>query len=121
MKPRKQPAFYEEHRISFAKYDAAKAYFDAHSMAKKLPSVKKLQTEIDSLVSERNDVITAYCEKHQRAKELDTLYSSIQRIQKTSMHSLHSVWNCAAVEIQTFSARKGRSLKPAMQRLTVCS
>ena len=30
LKPRKQPAFYEEHRISFAKYDAAKAYFDAH-------------------------------------------------------------------------------------------
>lgn len=79
LKPRKQPAYLDEHRVSISRHDAVIAYFDAHGMDKKLPTVKTLQAQIDELVSERNDVLALYREKENRVKELDTIYSDIHK------------------------------------------
>ena len=79
LKPRKQQAYFDAHRITFAQHDAAKKFFDANKLQKNLPSVKKMQAEINELVSQRNGVLNAYREKQQRLKEVNTVYSGIHK------------------------------------------
>lgn len=73
---RKQDDFYESHRYTMTLHDAAMRYFDSHGM-KKIPMARKLQSEIEDLISEKNGCYEDYYNAQDRERELRTVRGNI--------------------------------------------
>ena len=60
-------------------YDAAMRYFKENGV-KAIPTVKRIQDEIEDLTSQKNDAYTDYRESQKREKELQTVKANIETI-----------------------------------------
>ena len=76
---KKQEKFYEENRPALMLYDAAMRYFKENGV-KTIPTVKRIQDEIEDLTSKKNDAYTDYRESQKREKELQTVKANIETI-----------------------------------------
>ena len=76
---KKQEKFYEENRPALMLYDAAMRYFKENGI-KMIPTVKRIQDEIEDLTSAKNDEYTEYRESQKREKELQTVKANIETI-----------------------------------------
>ena len=77
LKTAKKPEQYrEQHRADLTLYAAAVRYFRAHGISK-LPALSKLQTEQEALISEKNELYTAYREQKTRAAALQKVKSNL--------------------------------------------
>ena len=66
-------AFYEAHYSEIALATAAADYFRAHGIKSPLPSPKKMQAEIDDLISQKANLYTEYKDMKKTADELTTV------------------------------------------------
>ena len=66
-------AFYEAHYSEIALATAAADYFRAHGIKSPLPSPKKMQAEIDDLISQKANLYTKYKDMKKTADELTTV------------------------------------------------
>ena len=74
MKNRKQKgAFHEAHHSEIALATAAADYFRVHGIKSPLPSPKKMQAEIDDLISQKANLYTEYKDMKKTADELTTV------------------------------------------------
>lgn len=74
MKDGKQKdAYYESHYSEIALATAAADYFRAHGIKSPLPSPKKVQAEIDDLISQKANLYTEYKDMKKTAEELTTV------------------------------------------------
>ena len=69
---KKLEKFYEENRPALMLYDAAMRYFKENGI-KTIPTVKRIQDEIEDLTSQKNAGYTEYRESQKREKELQTV------------------------------------------------
>ena len=76
---KKQEKFYEENRPALMLYDAAMRYFKENGV-KTIPTVKRIQDEIEDLTSAKNAGYTEYRESQKREKELQTVKANIETI-----------------------------------------
>ena len=76
---KKQEKFYEENRPALMLYDAAMRYFKENGV-KTIPTVKRIQDEIEDLTSAKNAGYTEYRESQKREKELQTVKVNIETI-----------------------------------------
>ena len=76
---KKQGKFYEENRPALMLYDAAMRYFKENGF-KTIPTVKRIQDEIEDLTSAKNAGYTEYRESQKREKELQTVKANIETI-----------------------------------------
>ncbi len=76
---KKQEKFYEENRPALMLYDAAMRYFKENGI-KTIPTVKRIQDEIEDLTSQKNAGYTEYRESQKREKELQTVKANIETI-----------------------------------------
>ena len=76
---KKQEKFYEENRPALMLYDAAMRYFKENGV-KTIPTVKRIQDEIEDLTSQKNAGYTEYRESQKREKELQTVKANIETI-----------------------------------------
>ena len=76
---KKQERFYEENRPALMLYDAAMRYFKENGI-KTIPTVKRIQDEIEDLTSQKNAGYTEYRESQKREKELQTVKANIETI-----------------------------------------
>ena len=76
---KKQEKFYEENRSALMLYDAAMRYFKEYGV-KTIPTVKRIQDEIEDLTSQKNAGYTEYRESQKREKELQTVKANIETI-----------------------------------------
>ena len=76
---KKQEKFYEENRPTLMLYDAAMRYFKENGV-KTIPTVKRIQDEIEDLTSQKNAGYTEYRESQKREKELQTVKANIETI-----------------------------------------
>ena len=76
---KKQEKFYEENRPALTLYDAAMRYFKENGV-KIIPTVKRIQDEIEDLTSAKNAGYTEYRESQKREKELQTVKANIETI-----------------------------------------
>jgi len=76
---KKQEKFYEENRPALMLYDAAMRYFKGNGI-KSIPTVKRIQDEIEDLTSQKNAGYTEYRESQKREKELQTVKANIETI-----------------------------------------
>ena len=74
----KRQAFYKEHEAVFIRRDAAFRYFKSKGITK-LPSLKALNTEIEDLISRKNEIYNSYREAGAREKELRQIKSNIDK------------------------------------------
>ena len=72
-------AYREEHESDFILLDAAKRYFDSQGLTK-LPSHKALQTDIEGLIKQKNELYNEYHAAKEKDKELGTIHHNIQQI-----------------------------------------
>ena len=68
-----------EHESDFILADAAVRYFKEQGIAK-LPSSRKLQSETEQLVTEKNVEYNDYRDKKQRYQELLTIKNNIEQV-----------------------------------------
>ena len=76
---KKQEKFYEENRPALMLYDVAMRYFKENGV-KTIPTVKRIQDEIEDLTSQKNAGYTDYRESQKREKELQTVKANIETI-----------------------------------------
>ena len=76
---KKQGKFYEENRPALMLYDAAMRYFKENGF-KTIPTVKRIQDEIEDLTSAKNAGYTEYRDSQKREKELQTVKANIETI-----------------------------------------
>ena len=76
---KKQEKFYEENRPALMLYDAAMRYFKENEV-KMIPTVKRIQDEIEDLTSAKNAGYTEYRESQKREKELQTVKANIEKM-----------------------------------------
>ena len=76
---KKQEKFYEENRPALMLYDAAMRYFKENGI-KTIPTVKRIQDEIEDLTSAKNAGYTEYRDSQKREKELQTVKANIETI-----------------------------------------
>ena len=69
--------FKEQHRAEFAVYEAACAYFKANGL-RTLPDLKKLDTEYQTLSSEKNGFYTRYKKAQIELRELRTAQQNVE-------------------------------------------
>ena len=68
----------DEHEDDFVILNAAKRYFDSKGL-KKLPSYKALQTEVEQLIKEKNELYNCYHEAKEREQQLSTIRHNIEQ------------------------------------------
>lgn len=68
----------DEHDSDFIILNAAKRYFDSKGL-KKLPSYKALQTEVEQLIKEKNELYNQYQTAKEEATRLDTIRHNIEQ------------------------------------------
>lgn len=68
----------DEHDSDFIILNAAKRYFDSKGL-KKLPSHKALQTEVEQLIKEKNELYNQYQTAKEEAQRLDTIRHNIEQ------------------------------------------
>ena len=76
---KKQEKFYEKNRPALMLYDAAMRYFKENGV-KTIPTVKRIQDEIEDLTSQKNAGYTEYRESQKRERELQTVKANIETI-----------------------------------------
>ena len=76
---KKREKFYEENRPALMLYDAAMRYFKENGI-KTIPTVKRIQDEIEDLTSAKNAGYTEYRDSQKREKELQTVKGNIETI-----------------------------------------
>ena len=76
---KKQEKFYEENRPALMLYDAAMRYFKENEV-KMIPTVKRIQDEIEELTSRKNAGYTEYRESQKHEKELQTVKANIEKM-----------------------------------------
>ena len=77
-KEKDKPKFYAAHEADFIINDAAKRQLDKLGAPKQLPKRKEVVTEIQSLVSQKNECYNDYREKRGRLHELMTMQRNYQ-------------------------------------------
>ena len=75
---RAKAKFRKQHESEFIIMDSAKRYFAEHGITK-IPSYKTLQTEIERLISQQNELYEELREKRDEAKRLKTIADNIER------------------------------------------
>ena len=70
--------FRKQHESEFIIMDSAKRYFAEHGITK-IPSYKTLQSEIERLTSQQNELYEALHEKRDEVKRLQTVADNIQK------------------------------------------
>ena len=79
LKPdRARAKFRKQHESEFIIMDSAKRYFSEHGIAK-IPSYKTLQSEIEQLTSQQNELYAELKEKRDEIKRLQTILDNIER------------------------------------------
>ena len=68
----------DDHDGDFIILNAAKRYFDSKGL-KKLPSYKALQTEVEQLIKEKNELYNQYQTARDEARRLDTIRHNIDQ------------------------------------------
>ena len=68
----------DEHDSDFIILNAAKRYFDSKGL-KKLPSYKTLQTEVEQLIKEKNELYNQYQTAKDEAQRLDTIRHNLEQ------------------------------------------
>ncbi len=68
----------DEHDSDFIILNAAKRYFDSKGL-KKLPSYQKLQTEVEQLIKEKNELYNQYQTAKEEAQRLDTIRHNLEQ------------------------------------------
>lgn len=68
----------DDHDSDFIILNAAKRYFDSKGL-KKLPSHKALQTEVEQLIKEKNELYNQYQAAKDEAKRLDTIRHNLEQ------------------------------------------
>lgn len=68
----------DEHEDDFVILNAAKRYFDSKGL-KKLPSYKALQTEVEQLIKEKNELYNRYHEVKEKERQLSTIRHNIEQ------------------------------------------
>lgn len=75
---RAKAKYREKHESEFITMDSAKRYFAEHSITK-IPSYKTLQSEIERLTSQQNELYDELHEKRDEVKRLQTITDNIQK------------------------------------------
>ena len=75
---RAKAKYREKHESEFITMDSAKRYFAEHSITK-IPSYKTLQSEIERLTSQQNELYDELHEKRDEVKRLQTIADNIQK------------------------------------------
>ena len=78
-KKSKQDAFRQAHQSEFILREAAIRYFKTNGF-EKVPSAKKLQTEIENLISEKNAAYVAYHDAQDEEKKLQTIQTNLEKM-----------------------------------------
>ena len=68
----------DEHDSDYIILNAAKRYFDSKGL-KKLPSYKALQTEVEQLIKEKNELYNQYQTVKEEAQRLDTIRHNLEQ------------------------------------------
>lgn len=68
----------DEHDGDFIILNAAKCYFDSKGL-KKLPSHKALQSDVEQLIKEKNELYNQYQTAKEEAQRLDTIRHNIEQ------------------------------------------
>lgn len=68
----------DEYDSDFIILNAAKRYFDSKGF-KKLPSYKALQTEVEQLIKEKNELYNQYQTAREEAQRLDTIRHNLEQ------------------------------------------
>lgn len=68
----------DEHDSDFIILNAAKRYFDSKGL-KKLPSYKVLQTEVEQLIKEKNELYNQYQTAREEVQRLDTIRHNLEQ------------------------------------------
>ena len=75
-------AFREQHRAGLTAYQTAAAYFKAHNI-KKLPSLKQLKSERETLISEKAQFYQKYRETRKAWLDLATAQQNLEALHRT--------------------------------------
>ena len=75
---RAREKFRKQHESEFIIMESAQKYFKEHGVTK-IPSYKTLQTEIEQLTSQQNDLYEELNEKRSEVKRLKTIKDNIER------------------------------------------
>ena len=75
-------AFREQHRAELTAYQAAAAYFKAHNI-QKLPSLKQLKSERETLISEKAQFYQKYRETRKAWLDLATAQQNLEALHRT--------------------------------------
>ncbi len=78
---KKRIAFYEDHRMEVMSVEEAIRYFKEHELSR-LPSVKKLQEEIEGLIRQKNGLYQQYESAQMKADELLTIRNNDPKPQR---------------------------------------
>ena len=78
-KKSKQDAFRQAHQSDFILREAAIRYFKTNGF-EKVPSGKKLQSEIENLISEKISAYTAYHDAQDEEKKLRTIQANLEKM-----------------------------------------
>ena len=82
VKTAKNPeTFREQHRAELTAYQAAAAYFKAHNI-KKLPSLKQLDAEQETLISEKAQFYQKYREARKAWLDLSTAQQNLEALHR---------------------------------------
>lgn len=68
----------DEHDSDFIILNTAKCYFDSKGL-KKLPSHKALQTEVEQLIKEKNELYNQYQTAKEEAQRLGTIRHNLEQ------------------------------------------
>ena len=79
-------AFREQHRTELTAYRAAAVYFKAHNV-KKLPSLKQLKAERETLISEKAQFYQKYREAHRAWLDLSTAQQNLEALHRAESRS----------------------------------
>ena len=77
-KEKARQKYRDEHDSDFIILNAAKRYFDSKGL-KKLPSYKALQTEVEQLIKEKNELYNQYQTVREEAQRLDTTRHNLEQ------------------------------------------
>ena len=75
---RARAKFHKQHESEFIIMDSAKRYFAEHGISK-IPSYKTLQSEIERLTSQQNELYEELKEKRSEVKQLQMIADNIQK------------------------------------------
>ena len=74
-------AYQKKHRAGLTAYQTAAAYFKAHNI-KKLPSLKQLKSERETLISEKAQFYQKYREAHKAWLDLATAQQNLEALHR---------------------------------------